>query len=315
MPNIIECSKIAASLIAQGNLVAFPTETVYGLGAAADNQEACAKIYALKGRPSFNPLIVHVSSILQAKSLGYFTDDALLLAEKFWPGPLTLVVKRRFDNNIAPNVTAGLDTIAIRMPLHPCALDLLRLSGKAIAAPSANLSNYITATSYQHVYDDFLQTDLNILVSSEYHSCAIESTIIDTTAKPLRILRHGFILPQDISKFTQIEHSNIYSRAIKAPGMLDKHYCPKTAVRLKANSILDTEVGIDFGSQLTGAKFNLSAKSDLHQAAKQLYDILRQADAYSIKYKLRQIAIASIPNEGIGVAINDRLQRSSGKTS
>lgn len=313
MPNIIHSPELAAALINQGFVVAFPTETVYGLGAAADNQMACAKIYALKGRPAFNPLIVHVGSILQAQSLGYFNKTALLLAQKFWPGPLTLVVKRRFDNNIALCVTAGLDTIAIRMPAHPCALELLRISGKAIAAPSANISNYITATSYRHVQDDFSHTDLNILASSDLQACALESTIIDTTTAPLQILRHGVILPSHLQEITGLELGDSCSEEIKAPGMLSKHYAPRSAVRLNATSIEAQEVGIDFGAQLIGAKFNLSASGDLFRAGAQLYDTLRQADAYASAQKLK-IAISSIPNQGIGVAINDRLKRAIGKT-
>jgi L-threonylcarbamoyladenylate synthase len=286
---------------------------VYGLGAAADDQAACAKIYAMKGRPGFNPLIVHVSSIEQAILLGDFSDAACALAEKFWPGPLTLVVKMRLNNSIALNVTAGLETIALRMPAHPCAQELIRQSGKAIAAPSANISNYISATTYQHVLDDFSQTDLDILVSQNHEPCGIESTIIDTTTKPLQILRHGFILLQDIQELTGLELSDILSGGIKAPGMLSKHYAPKSALRLNATLIDENEIGIDFGGQLMGAKYSLSLNANINQAALLLYDILRQADAYSIHQKLNRIAIATIPNTGVGIAINDRLKRSLGK--
>jgi L-threonylcarbamoyladenylate synthase len=308
---IIDSAKRAAELINQGEVVAFPTETVYGLGANALNLRACQQIYSLKGRSKINPLIVHVPTINKATEVGVFSSIAMLLARQFWPGPLTLVVELNPNASIASNVTAGLETVALRVPNHEIAQELLHLADVPIAAPSANISNYVTATLPKHVKDDFHGQDLNILISGENtQSFGLESTIIDTTSAEPTILRQGAILAEEIEAALGYALALPKSYAVKAPGMLSKHYSPRTKIRLNANEVDADEVGIDFGSQLS-CSFSLSREGDLYRAANNLYAILRQADKYAIEHGLQKIAIATIPSVGIGVAINDKLERAS----
>jgi L-threonylcarbamoyladenylate synthase len=289
----------AANLLLEGNLVAFPTETVYGLGADATSDIACAKIYKTKGRPSNNPLIVHVATIEEARKIAIFHIAAETLAAKFWPGPLTLVLPLKPDVKISEIVTAGLQTIAIRIPSHETALELIRATGKPIAAPSANPSGYVSPTTTSHVRKNF--PDLFILEgsNSEY---GLESTIIDLTSKPT-ILRYGFITPESLSEALgrMVIYNHSYEH-IKAPGMLAKHYSPRAHVRLNATSLEEGEIGIGFGD--TDFDLNLSKSGDLIEAASNLFNMLQIADGQA-----KQIAIAPIPAEGIGLAINDRLSR------
>jgi len=289
----------AAHLLSSGNIVAFPTETVYGLGADATSDEACAKIYQLKGRASNNPLIVHVPSIEEAREIAVFNQQAETLATKFWPGPLTFVLPLKRDAKISKIVTAGLNTIAIRIPSHEIALELIRATGKPIAAPSANPSGYVSPTTTNHVLSNF--PDLYVIEgsNSEY---GLESTIIDLTGKPT-ILRYGFITPESLSKALceEVVYNHGYEY-IKAPGMMAKHYSPRAHVRLNATELQDGEMGIGFGE--IDFDLNLSKAGDLVEAAANLFDMLQKLDKQT-----KAIAIGPIPDKGIGLAINDRLRR------
>lgn len=314
MAKLISCLQLAAKALRQDQVVAFPTETVYGLGASALSFDACQKIYDLKSRPSFNPLIVHVASLESARLIGDFADIAIKLAKKFWPGPLTIVVKLKKSAKIAPNVTAGLDTIAIRMPAHLTANKLLQLVDIPIAAPSANISGYVTSTSAHHVLSDFADKNLHVLSSDESNQhCGLESTIIDTTEK-LTILRSGVILPADIQEACGI-WPDVYCKSTsspKSPGMLVAHYSPTSRLRLNVDKLKNDEVGLDFNNQLT-SDFILSNSGNLNEAAFNLYTLLREADRYALAKGLGGIAVAKIPHLGIGIAINDRLIRAARK--
>jgi L-threonylcarbamoyladenylate synthase len=304
--------KIAAGMVRNGKVVAFPTETVYGLGADATNEEAVKQIYFLKGRPSINPLILHVADLKSALKLAEFNKTAIKLAEYFWPGPLTIVSKLSSNTNIARQALAELDTIAIRVPSHKLALELLREAAVPIAAPSANPSGYISATRHEHVAEHFAKSDILVLEDPEECRYGIESTIIDTTTEIPTILRYGFITKETIeivlNEPVQVGSSLMQ---VKAPGMLEKHYSPKTKLRLNATSLKDGEVGLNFGnSQLIGKGcLNLSSKGDVIEAASNLYDMLKQLDDYSKTHNLDRIAVAEVLKTGVGLAINDRLQR------
>ncbi len=322
----------AAKFIKIGNVVAFPTETVYGLGADASNERACQKIFKIKKRPNINPLIVHVGSMSQAKTIGEFNTDALKLSDVFWPGPLSIVVPLKRGANIAKSVLAGLTTVALRIPSHNIALELIRNSGTPIAAPSANPSGYISATALKHVKEHFsdekdvfilayrkeqyiqieVQTPLHELNSIDYQcQYGIESTIIDSTANNLAILRDGFITKEALEKVVgkTIEQTSRWMQ-IKAPGMMNRHYSPKVQIRLNVKSLESNELGLNFAnSELkSNLSFNLSLMGDLIEAASNLYTKLRILDNYA-KLNRLTIAVAPIPEVGIGVAINDRLKR------
>ncbi|MFY9589266.1 L-threonylcarbamoyladenylate synthase [Rickettsia endosymbiont of Halotydeus destructor] len=304
----------AAKFIREGRVVAFPTETVYGLGADATNEEACLKIFRLKNRPAINPLIVHVASLEQAKTIGEFNEIAELLATKLWPGPLSLVVPLKDIANIAAAVTAGLKTVALRMPAHPLALELIEKSGKPIAAPSANPSNYISPTNEQHVQEHFLDNPEVFILSPESYQSkyGLESTIIDTTLEQPTILREGFITAETLERILGIKVFTVDSAAkVKAPGMLAKHYSPKVPVRLNATNLEDGEIALNFGSSNLQGEFalNLSISGDLAEAAANLYTHLRTLDNYAINHNITKIAIVPIPSISIGIAINDRLKR------
>ena len=304
IPNI----NIAAEILKNGDVLAFPTETVYGLGALAYNFEACAKIYQLKGRPTFNPLIVHVASVSSALDLGYFNDDAIKLT-KFWPGPLTIVVKARENSPIASNVIAGLSTIALRIPNNKTALELIELVGP-IAAPSANKSGYISATNHMQVEEDFKGL---VPVLTGDVTYGIESTIVKAYAD-VSILRHGFITSKAIEDSCDIKLCLSNNINIEAPGQLLKHYSPKTLVRLNntdfasANSLFLT-----FGNYapigLDKISLNLSPEGNLLEAAANLYSYLRALDKIAIENNITYISISPIPNFDIGIAINDRILR------
>ncbi|HJD65271.1 MAG TPA: threonylcarbamoyl-AMP synthase [Rickettsia endosymbiont of Diachasma alloeum] len=306
--------KQAVTFIKLGKIVVFPTETVYGIGADATNQEACLKIFQFKNRPVINPFIVHVSSIEQAKEIGKFNYIAEKIAEKFWSGPLSIVVPLKENANIAPAVTAGLKTLAIRIPSHPLALELIKQSGKPIAAPSANPSNYISPTRLEHVTKHFKDNkEIFILTVEDYQSkYGLESTIVDTTTDIPTILREGFITAEvlEAELGTKI-HKASKNINIKAPGMLEKHYSPTVPIRLNATNLNAKEVGLNFGdSNLKGEYLlNLSSKGDLTEAAANLYAYLRLLDDYAAAHNIKHIAVVPIPSINIGVAINDRLKR------
>ena len=293
LPYTDEVIAEAARLILAGQPVAVPTETVYGLAADATNSEAVARIYEAKGRPSFNPLIVHVADLQSAMRIADFSDEALDLANRYWAGPLTLVVPLRPDAAIASIVTAGLPTVGIRLPAHPAMQKLLRAVGRPLAAPSANASGSISPTRAEHVLKS-LGGRIPLIVDAGATERGLESTIVAATGGPLRLLRLGPIqLDLDVGD----------SHRIEAPGQLASHYAPSKPLRLNAASCEPDEFWIGFGSSAGDA--NLSPNGDLVEAASQLFDLLHQADA-SPKPR---IAVAPIPHEGLGAAINDRLRR------
>ena len=284
----------AARLILAGQSVAVPTETVYGLAADATDAAAVALIYAAKGRPSFNPLIVHVADLAAAEMIGMFDDEARALAEAHWPGPLTLVVPLRPNAGIASIVTAGLSTIALRVPAHPAMQALLAACRKPLAAPSANASGRISPTRAEHVLAS-LNGRIALILDGGPTTRGIESTIVAATGGPLRLLRRGPILvPQAVE---------IHSGEIESPGQLASHYAPNKPLRLDAVDCRTSEYWIGFGEVEGDA--TLSKSGDPVEAAARLFDLLHQADASACA----KIAVAPIPGEGIAAAIRDRLTR------
>ena len=280
----------AAELICAGEPVAMPTETVYGLAADATNAEAVARIYEAKGRPSFNPLIVHVLDLEAAERLGVFGDAARKLAEKYWPGPLTLVVPASEASGIASLVTAGLDTIAIRVPAHPAMRALLSAAGRPLAAPSANASGRISPTRAGHVVES-LNGRIALVIDGGPCERGIESTIVAATGGPLRLLRRG---PIDVDAEER-------AGGIEAPGMMASHYAPGKPLRLNAESAEIGEILLGYGE----VQGNLYLGDDPVTAAARLFDLMHQADAASEP----RIAIAPIPGDGLAAAIRDRLKR------
>jgi L-threonylcarbamoyladenylate synthase len=287
-----------------------PTETVYGLAADATNGRAVAAIYATKGRPSFNPLIVHVASLDAARTLARFTPQAETLARAFWPGPLTLVLAARPDNGIASLVTAGLDTIAIRVPAHPIARTLIAASGRPLAAPSANRSGRISPTTAAHVEDDFAP-DSPLILDGGTCSFGLESTIVACHADgALQLLRPGAISTRELEAIagTSLIEPIIDPCAPTAPGQLVSHYAPNAQVRLDADDVRPGEALLAFGPaplSTSGPVFNLSKKGDLVEAAHHLFAALRSLDATGCT----TIAVMTIPTTGLGQAIGDRLSR------
>lgn len=284
----------AARLIAKGQCIAVPTETVYGLAADATDGMAVAGIYAAKGRPSFNPLIVHVPDLQTAERIAQFNDAARALATQYWPGPLTLVLPLRPDSGIASLVTAGLPTIALRVPAHPAMQALLAATGKPLAAPSANASGRISPTRAGHVLHS-LDGRIALIIDGGPTAVGLESTIVAVDPDgTLRLLRAG---PVDLGL------SLASSGTVEAPGQLASHYAPAKPLRLNATKAEPDEWMIGFGN--VPGDTSLSASGDLTEAATHLFDALHQADAATAA----RIAIAPIPEDGLGVAINDRLNR------
>jgi L-threonylcarbamoyladenylate synthase len=283
----------AARLILAGQPVAVPTETVYGLAADATNAEAVARIYGAKGRPSFNPLIVHVPDLAAATTIGDFDEEALALARKNWPGPLTLVVPLRNDARIASIVTAGLTTVGLRVPDHPAMQALLSACGRPLAAPSANASGSISPTRAQHVVKS-LAGRIPLIIDGGPTDRGIESTIVAATGGALRLLRRGPV---------EVEAQMISGATIEAPGQLASHYAPSKPLRLNATNARAEEYLIGFGE--VGGDQSLSSSGDLVEAASRLFDLLHTAD----QSDKRSIAVAPVPDEGLGAAINDRLNR------
>ncbi|OYX52257.1 MAG: threonylcarbamoyl-AMP synthase [Sphingomonas sp. 32-66-10] len=290
----------AAAIIAAGRCVATPTETVYGLAADATNAEAVAGIYAAKGRPSFNPLIVHVADRRAAEAIAMFDRDARALADAFWPGPLTLVLPLRPDAPIAGLVTAGLSTVAIRVPQHRAMQALLAATGKPLAAPSANASGSISPTRAAHVAAS-LADRIPLIIDDGATSGGIESTIVAVGAQP-RLLRPGPVSAEAIEREIG-RWLGGSGDAIEAPGQLASHYAPRKPLRLNATEARDGEWLIGFGA--VDGDDTLSATGDLTQAAARLFDALHRADASD----RAAIAVAVVPEDGIGLAINDRLKR------
>ena len=284
----------AASIIADGGIVAVPTETVYGLAGDATSPRAVAAIYAAKGRPDFNPLIVHVRDLDHAHEIGEFDAESAALARTWWPGPLTLVVPVRSGAGLARGVTAGLSTVALRAPAHRAMRALLDVTGKPLAAPSANASGTISPTRAGHVLHS-LDGRITLIIDDGATQGGIESTIETVSDGQVRLLRPGPIV---------IEHAVFGDGAnIEAPGQLAAHYAPSKPLRIDVSNADPDEWHIGFGTVIGDATW--SATGDLAEAASLLFDLLHRADAAPS----RRIAVAPVPHTGIGIAINDRLRR------
>ena len=296
----------AAELLRDGELVAFPTETVYGLGGDARSDRAVARIYEAKGRPRFNPLIVHLPDVAAARALARFDDRAERLAAAFWPGPLTLVLPLRPGSGLSPYVTAELPTVALRVPAHPVARALLRTYGGPLAAPSANPSGRVSPTRAEHVLDG-LSGRIAGVVDGGACAVGVESTIVGLDG-PAQLLRPGGV-PVEAIEAVLGEQLGAGGSTTKptAPGQLASHYAPGAPVRLGAAAALADEVWIGFGPECGGADLTLSATGDLVEAAANLFHLLREADR--LAGPAGRIAIAPIPETGLGRAINDRLRR------
>jgi L-threonylcarbamoyladenylate synthase len=304
-----EAIAAAATELRAGRLVAFPTETVYGLGADATNARAAAAVFEAKGRPRFNPLIVHVATVEAAVALGDLIAVARKLADAFWPGPLTLVLAKRVGCPVAELATAGLDTIAVRVPAHPVAQALLRAADLPIAAPSANRSGHVSPTTAAHV-----QADLGDLVAMILDGGAtpvgLESTVVDATGDEPVVLRLGAVAREDITRVLGRPVALAAGDADKpaSPGMLARHYAPAARLRLQAREVGRDEALLAFGRKVpdhAGPMFNLSPSGDLTEAAANLFAALRALDASGAA----GIAVTPIPEQGLGEAINDRLRR------
>ena len=305
----------AARTLAAGGLVAFPTETVYGLGADAANATAIAHLYAAKGRPAFNPLIAHVADLIAARRIGRFDARALRLAEAFWPGPLTLVVPKTEGCPVADLATAGLDTVAIRIPAHPVAEAILRAFGGAVVAPSANISGHVSPTQAGHVESD-LSGRIDLIVDGGPVDVGVESTIVGCFETPM-LLRPGGLSRDRIETVLGAPLARPPADAAHdesqplAPGMLASHYAPRAQVRLDARTVAPGEALLAFGpvplpgSERAASVMNLSPDGDLDEAAANLFGYLRALDASGP----RAIAVMPVPEEGLGEAINDRLRR------
>src|SRR5438477_5469663 len=298
----------AAQLLRDGELVAFPTETVYGLGGDATSETAVARIFAAKGRPRFNPLIVHAPGLAEAEPLAQFDERARRAAHRFWPGPLTLVLPRQTDSGLSLLASAGLGTIALRAPAHPVAQQLLRAAGTPVAAPSANRSGRVSPTMAAHVVAE-LGTDVSLALDGGACPVGLESTILDLTSGVPMLLRPGGVTREElIAIFGEIASPSARDHVPRAPGSLPSHYAPSLPVRLDARDARRGEALLAFGAEAP-AGFSevlwLSRKGDLVEAAANLFAMLRSLD----RPEFTAIAVMSIPEHGLGLAINDRLRR------
>ncbi len=316
--------KKAADRLLSGQLVALPTETVYGLGADATNDEAVARIFAAKGRPKFNPVIVHVLDREEAEQFVTFTAQAGTLAAAFWPGPLTLILPRKKDAKLSLLTSAGLPSQAVRAPSHPVARQLIKALGRPIAAPSANASGTLSPTTPQHVLQS-LGENAGLILAGGKAAVGLESTVVDMTGDVPVLLRPGAVTREDI-EMALGHRINVELEAVndapKSPGQLLRHYAPKTPLRLRAVDVMPGEALLAFGSTRFmgvkggggvntlpgGAVMNLSETGDLTVAAANLFSMLHQLDAGGFQ----GIAVMDIPETGLGLAINDRLRRAAG---
>lgn len=313
----------AADYLKSGGLVALPTETVYGLGADATNDRAVADIFSAKGRPTFNPVIVHFRNKDDAATAVEFNDKAELLASVFWPGPLTLILPRKKNAPVSLLCSAGLPTLAVRCPAHPVAQQLIRALGRPIAAPSANKSGTLSPTTPQHVLQS-LGDNVSLILAGGKAAVGIESTVVDMTGDVPVLLRPGAVTLEELQQ--HIGEVRVELEAVgdnpKSPGQLLKHYAPKTRLRLKAVDVRPGEALLAFGSikfmgikgggaakdLSANARLNLSEQSDLNEAAANLFAMLHQLDQHGFS----AIAVMDIPEVGLGMAINDRLRRAAG---
>ncbi len=306
-PTLGEIGEAARALRA-GKLVAFPTETVYGLGGDATNDRAVAAIFAAKGRPSFNPLIVHVSNTSAAAQHAELSAKAQAIARRFWPGPLTLVLPRRRDCRISLLATAGLDSVALRVPAHNIAQTLLMMAGVPLAAPSANPSGRLSPTEADHVLAD-LGDKVEFVIDGGPCPIGVESTVLSLLDDRPRILRPGAVTAEQIAEILQgpveTETGSDDAAAPRSPGRLLSHYAPRLPVRLNADAAGPGEVLLGFGAGAPKDAVNLSPNGDLQEAAANLFAMLRKLD----DPRYRAIAVMPVPETGLGTAINDRLRR------
>jgi L-threonylcarbamoyladenylate synthase len=310
-----EAIRTAAELLVAGRLVAFPTETVYGLGGDATNGRAVAAIFAAKGRPRFNPLIVHLPDVAHAEEQAAFTPLALRLAEAFWPGPLTLVLERRAASPLSELVSAGLDTVALRVPDHPVAQALLRAVERPLAAPSANRSGALSPTRAEHVLAD-LDDAVALILDAGPTAHGLESTVLDARGNEPVLLRPGAIPAETIEAVLgqPLVRTALPGSRPSAPGQLKSHYAPRAKVRLNASAVEPGEALLAFGASVPAtaeAVINLSETGDLMEAAANLFAAMRALDRSGAK----TIAVMSIPEHGLGEAINDRLRRAAAPRS
>lgn len=300
----------AAAILQAGGLVAFPTETVYGLGADATSAWAVARIYEAKGRPSFNPLIAHVVDIDSARREAILPAAALRLAEAFWPGPLTLVAPVAPQATVCELARAGLPSVALRIPDHPVAQALIAALGRPVAAPSANRSGHVSPVTAAHVSED-LAGRVDMILDGGRTTAGLESTIVSFCEAEPVLLRPGAVARESLEKVLGRKLGAPASAAVLAPGMTASHYAPQARLRLEAHEIEAGEAALDFGGRLTALAppgvlvMDLSPKGDLIEAAANLFALLRDLDARGAA----RVAVAHIPERGLGEAINDRLRR------
>jgi L-threonylcarbamoyladenylate synthase len=308
VPATAETIAQAGRLLREGRIVAFPTETVYGLGGDATSETAVAQIFAAKGRPRFNPLIVHVPGLTEAEPLAEFDTRARESAQRFWPGPLTLVLRRRADAGLSLLASAGLDTVALRAPAHPVAQQLLRAAARPIAAPSANRSGRVSPTMAAHVAAEFGE-DVALILDGGACPVGLESTILDLTGAVPALLRPGGVTREElIAVFGEIASASARDDIPRAPGGLPSHYAPSRPVRLQVREARPGEALLAFGAEAPPGFAEviwLSRTGDLAEAAANLFACLRRLD----RAEFSAIAVMPIPEHGLGLAINDRLRR------
>ncbi len=292
------------ALLRNGGLVAFPTETVYGLGADASNDRAVARIFEAKGRPTFNPLIIHIADPEQAESLVRLDSRARALMARFWPGPLTLVLPRAPGCSVSLLASAGLDTLAVRLPAHPLAVALIQVAERPLAAPSANRSGAVSPTLAAHVRES-LGDRVDMILDGGACRVGLESTVLDLSGPQAALLRPGGVTAEALEQILgeTLIGASFDAGPVRSPGMLLSHYAPSVPVRLNATGAQPGEVLLGFGTQ--GGDENLSPSGDLQEAAAMLFAQLRALDRPGIT----GIAVCPIPEQGLGVAINDRLRR------
>lgn len=311
MPKIISAQELDHKLgdicdeIYIGKCIGLPTETVYGLAADATNGQAVARIFEMKGRPKFNPLIIHMPDLETSMAYGEFDPVSMKLAKAFWPGPMTLVIPRLEGTTLHPLAFAGLDTIAIRCPSGP-AQEILGYCGRPLAAPSANKSGKISPTNAHYVADQFSETDL-LIIDNGPCEVGLESTILKVEGEKIIILRPGFVTVEMIEEATGVKPEFSATDKIEAPGMMKSHYAPNASVKLNCKTCDEGAALLAFGKQEAETMFNLSVSGNLREAAANLYLGLKKLDTTGVA----KICVSPIPNEGLGIAINDRLQRAS----
>ncbi len=316
--------KQAAQIIKEGGLVAMPTETVYGLACNALNEAAVQNVFLVKGRPAINPVIIHVSALVDVHKIAHVTPLAQKIAAHFWPGALTMVLPRRDNSGLSALCTAGLETVAVRFPSNTIARKLIQMSGVPLAAPSANISGTISPTSPRHVFDS-LGDKVDMILAGGACETGLESTVVDVTGDIPIILRYGVVTQEHLEHVLggEVQDGVAQTTHITSPGQLLKHYAPTIPLRRNAVDVAPDEALLAFGSIkfmgiITGGAVsdlpadqirNLSESGDLEEAAKNLFSYMRDLDTS----KFKSIAVMNIPNEGVGVALNDRLLRASQK--